>query len=124
MTVPKAAAESADALVFPSATGKALVNWDRETKRLQKATGTAGWQRHDLRRTGATLLGELGTPPHVVEAALNHAAIHSALAATYNRARYLPEVRAALGLLAERLDGIAAGGAEVVPLRRPTASGA
>lgn len=100
------------------AEGGRLANWDRETKAVQKASGTEGWTRHDLRRTGATLLGELGFEPHVIEAALNHVAIHSQLAATYNRARYYPEVRRALQALADRLDGIARGGAEVVPLRR------
>ncbi len=89
-----------------------LVNWDRETKRLMEETGTAGWTRHDLRRTGATLLGEMGVEPHVIEAALNHVAIHSRLAATYNRARYLPAVRDALQLLADRLDAIGAGDPE------------
>jgi integrase len=98
--------------------GAKLANWDRATKAIQKATKTAGWTRHDLRRTAATLMGELGVEPHVIEAALNHAAIHSQLAATYNQARYLPAVRDALQLLADHLDGIAAGGAEVVSLNR------
>ncbi|MFX9855383.1 hypothetical protein ABTP70_19620, partial [Acinetobacter baumannii] len=61
---------------------------------------------------------------HVIEAALNHAAIHSPLAATYNRARYLPAVRDALQRLADRLDGITAGAAEVVPLRGAAGRGA
>lgn len=62
--------------------------------------GTPGWTRRDLRRTGATLLGELGVEPHVIEAALT--AIHSRLASTYNQARYLPAVRTALQMLADR----------------------
>jgi hypothetical protein len=49
-----------------------------------KATGTARWTRHDLRRTGATLLGEMEREPHVIDAALNHTSIHSQLAATHN----------------------------------------
>ena len=105
------------ALVFATEGGGKLVNWDRETKAVMAETGTAGWTRHDLRRTGATMLGKMGIEPHVIEAALNHAAIHSALAATYNRARYFPAVRDALAMLAERLDGIAAGGAAILPLR-------
>jgi integrase len=103
------------ALVFRTAAKRGgegrLVNWDREAKRLMRETGTSGWTRHDLRRTGATLLGELGVEPHVVEAALNHAAIHSRLAATYNQARYLPAVRTALQRLADRLDDVLADGA-------------
>lgn len=83
-----------------------LANWDRETKRLMAETKTLGWTRHDLRRTGATLLGELGVEPHVIEAALNHEKIYSGLAATYNKARYFPAVRDALQRLANRLDEI------------------
>ena len=54
-----------DALVFPSKRGGQLSNWDRETKKLQKASDTAGWHKHDLRRTVATMLGDLGFAPHV-----------------------------------------------------------
>jgi integrase len=82
----------------------ALGNWDRETKALQEASGTTGWHRHDLRRTGATMLGELGELPDIVEAALNHVAIRSPLAATYNQARYRPQVAVALQRLADTLD--------------------
>lgn len=40
----------------------------------QKRSGTSGWTAHDLRRTMATRLSLAGVPPHVIEAALNHAA--------------------------------------------------
>ena len=103
-----------DALVFATETGGRLLNWDRETKALQVASSTAAWNRHDLRRTGATMLGEMGFEPHIIEAALNHTAIHSQLAATYNRARYFPEVARALQALADSLDVIQAGGANTV----------
>src|SRR3712207_3148182 len=50
-----------EALVFrtPASRGgdARLVKWDRETKRRMGETGTAGGKRHELRRTGATLLG-------------------------------------------------------------------
>ena len=106
-----------DALVFATSTGAPLGNWDRETKALQEASGTEGWTRHDLRRTGATMLGEMGELPDIIEAALNHVSIRSPLAATYNRSRYRPQVAAALQRLADALDGIEAGAAKVVPLR-------
>jgi integrase len=95
---------SAVDLVFASKNGKRLSNWDRETKLLFQATSTSGWHRHDLRRTGATALGDLGEIPDYIEAALNHKNIHSALAANYNRSRYLPEVRRALQRLADYYD--------------------
>ncbi len=108
---------NSSALVFATSGGNGLDGWDKATKAIQAAAGVSGWHRHDLRRTGATLLGELGTPPHVIEAALNHAAIHSTLAATYNRARYGADVADALQRLADLLDNIETGGASVVPLR-------
>jgi integrase len=103
-------------LIFCTRTGSRLRNWDIETKAIQRASGTAGWTRHDLRRTGATMLGEMGELPDIVEAALNHVSIRSPLAATYNRSRYRPQVAAALQRLADALDGIEAGAAAVVPL--------
>jgi integrase len=105
------------ALVFAGARRSALGNWDRAQKAIHAASGTTGWHRHDLRRTGATLLGNMGVPPHIIEAALNHVSIHSPLAATYNAARYRPDVADALQRLADLLDGIATGGAEILPLR-------
>lgn len=87
------------ALVFPSSTGTLLGNWDRVQKSIFKATGTAGWHRHDLRRTGATMLGKAGVPPHVVAAALNHATISTNVSERYNTARYSNEVKEALQAL-------------------------
>jgi integrase len=55
------------------------------------------WRLHDIRRTVATRLGDLGVLPHVVEAILNHISGHKAgVAGIYNRAIYAPEKRAAL----------------------------
>jgi integrase len=104
------------ALVLATETGGPLGNWDRETKVLQEASGTEGWTRHDLRRTGATMLGEMGELPDIIEAALNHVSIRSPLAATYNRSRYRPQVAAALQRLADALDGIEAGAGQIVSL--------
>jgi len=115
-------AGGADTLVFTTGKGAPLGNWDRATKRVILASGLGVkdkktgavvmkdgsplWTRHDLRRTGATMLGELGVLPDIVEAALNHVAIRSPLAAVYNRSRYRPQVAAALQLLADELDRI------------------
>jgi integrase len=110
-----------NALIFATSSGAPLGNWDRETKALQEASATSGWTRHDLRRTGATMLGEMGELPDIIEAALNHVSIRSPLAATYNRSRYRPQVAAALQRLADALDGIEARVAKVVPLHaQPT----
>jgi integrase len=105
------------ALVFANRDSGALQNWDRETKAIMEASETEGWTRHDLRRTGATMLGEMGELPDIIEAALNHVAIRSQLAATYNRSRYRPQVASALQRLADALDKIEAGAAENVQMQ-------
>ena len=98
-----------------------LTNWDRATKIIKADSGTSGWHRHDLRRTGATMLGNMGIEPHIIEAGLNHVSIHSQLAATYNAARYRPQVGRALQRLADRLDIIAQVGADVHVRQIPAA---
>lgn len=55
---------------------------------------TSGWTLHDLRRTTATRMAELGVAPHVVERLLAHSM--PGVAARYNLASYLPEMRVAL----------------------------
>ena len=106
------------ALIFCTGTGGPLGNWDRATKALQGKAGLSGFTCHDLRRTGATMLGDMGELPDIIEAALDHVSIRSPLAAMYNRSRYRPQVAAALQRLADALDGIEAGGAKVVALHR------
>ena len=96
--------------LFPTRKGTMLGNWDRETKVLQKVSDTTSWHRHDLRRTGATMLGKMEVPPDFVEAVLNHGPIHSPLAAAYNQARYLSTQRIALQQLADKLDELATEG--------------
>jgi integrase len=73
-------------------------------KRLQAAGMTAPWRLHDLRRTVATGMADLGVQPHVVEAVLNHVSGHKAgVAGIYNRAAYAAEKSAALTLWASHV---------------------
>jgi integrase len=54
------------------------------------------WTLHDLRRTLATRLNDLGVLPHVVEHLLGHTV--SGVAGIYNRSQYMNEKRAALNM--------------------------
>ncbi len=74
---------------------------------LDAASNTSGWTLHDLRRTFATKLAEIGTPPHVIERILAHqSGIVSGVAATYNRASYMPEMKSALLTFEEWLQAL------------------
>ena len=60
------------------------------------------WRLHDIRRTVATGMANLGVMPHVVEAVLNHVSGSKAgVAGIYNRAAYSAEKRDALSKWAE-----------------------
>jgi integrase len=62
------------------------------------------WNIHDLRRSAATHMAELGVAPHIVEAILNHQSGHKrGVAGIYNRASYAAEVRSALARWADAL---------------------
>lgn len=75
-----------------------------------------GWTCHDLRRTFATRLNDMGVLPHIVEKALNHTL--PGVQAVYNRAEYLEERRDALERWSAWLLALVdAPTAEVVPLR-------
>jgi hypothetical protein len=55
------------------------------------------WVLHDLRRSVATHMAEIGVQPHIVEAVLNHTSGHkNGVAGVYNRATYVEEKRQAL----------------------------
>lgn len=101
-----------DALVFATESGHRLSNWDRTSKWFKEHSGTGNWHRHDLRRTAATLMGDLGTEPHIIESVLGHITLHTGLASIYNRARYRPQMEKALQQLADLLDDLEHGKAK------------
>jgi integrase len=72
--------------------------WSKSKLALDQQTSSVGpWRLHDVRRTVATRMAELGVQPHVVEAVLNHVSGHKAgVAGVYNRSSYAHEKREAL----------------------------
>ena len=84
-------------------------DWDTGKTKLDERIRIAPWRLHDLRRTAATMLGELGVQPHHIEAILNHYSGHrSGVAGVYQRAKYADEMRSALQRWADHLDQITA----------------
>ena len=82
--------------------------------RILKARLAAGddtpivpWVLHDLRRTCATRMGDIGILPHIVESCLNHLSGSKAgVAGTYNRSAYAPAMREAFDRWALYVEGI------------------
>lgn len=63
------------------------------------------WTLHDLRRTLATRLNDLGISPHVVEHLLGHSV--SGVAGIYNRSHYINEKKIALDKWLDEIQGVA-----------------
>jgi integrase len=64
----------------------------------------AHWVYHDLRRSVATHMGEMGIQPHVIEAVLNHASgSRAGIAGVYNRSKLEEPKRQALVAWADLL---------------------
>jgi integrase len=75
----------------------------------RKAKAMPEWRLHDLRRSAATQMAELGIQPHIIEAVLNHVSGHKGgVAGVYNRATYAEPMREALQRWADWLDQITA----------------
>jgi integrase len=107
---------SGSAFVFGQ---KPFTSWSRGKALLDTELGNklAPWTLHDLRRSVATGMAELGIAPHIVEAVLNHVSGHKAgIAGVYNRAAYEKEKRVALATWAEHvLAAVEGRAATIVP---------
>jgi integrase len=80
--------------------------WSKSKSVLdEKTSDMQPWRLHDIRRTVATRMADLGVQPHIIEAVLNHVSGHKAgVAGVYNRAAYAAEKVAALELWAKHID--------------------
>lgn len=109
------------AFVFTVRTGAAAAgkhtNWHRENTKLVAKADTAPWTWHDLRRTARTLLARIGVDDLVAELIVNHS-LPGKLRRTYVLHRYQDEMLTALDSLADLMERIVAGEANVVSLPR------
>jgi integrase len=87
--------------------------WSPEKRALDLRLGESvkQWRLHDIRRSAATGMANLGTQPHIIEAVLNHYSGHRAgVAGIYNRSLYEREMHRALAIWSERIRTIVTGG--------------
>jgi integrase len=92
----------------------------KKTIDRQLAGAVRIWRMHDIRRTVATGMADIGVEPHHIEAALNHFGGHRAgVAGVYNRSSYERAVKAALARWSEHVLALVEGReSNVVPLQR------
>jgi integrase len=102
--------------VFGRHPAKPFSGWGVSKAALDRRIKAAGyelasWRLHDLRRSLSTAMHEqLGVPPHIVEAVLNHVSGHKAgVAGVYNRSTYEREARIALTRWADHVLAVVEG---------------
>ena len=104
--VPRMA--SRDQLFGQRANG--LTAWSRGKPELDRRSGVKNWTTHDIRRSVATRMADIGIAPHIIEQILNHQSGHKAgPAGIYNRSNYEREVRSALALWEDHVRSIVEG---------------
>ncbi len=98
--------------LFPGPTGEAMQSHTatRALQRSRKAIGIAHFRVHDLRRTAATGMAELGISPHTIGLVLNHITVRrgTVTSGVYIHYAYDKEKREALQAWGQRLEEIIA----------------
>jgi integrase len=108
-TILSAVKRSPDCRFIFSTNQRTPVSGFSKTKRRMDAMmkDVSPWRLHDLRRTCATGMAEIGVPPHVVELCLNHiSGARAGVAGIYNRAAQMAERQAALEKWADYIVGL------------------
>jgi integrase len=85
--------------LFGTRGGRGYSAWDHSKQALDGRLNGAvkPWRLHDLRRSVATKMADIGIEPHIIEAVLGHYSGHRAgVAGVYNRSPYEHAVKAAL----------------------------
>jgi integrase len=111
-SVPKRACDQLFGSLWGSHRGFQL--WGRSKAALdnclEKFEAIKPWRLHDLRRTVATRMADLGIEPHIVEATLNHhSGFRSGVAGVYNRSPYTAQIASALQRWASHVIELAEG---------------
>ncbi|WP_336491649.1 tyrosine-type recombinase/integrase [Methylobacterium nigriterrae] len=104
-------------LVFGTGSG-GFAGFSKCKAALDRQVSLPPWRIHDLRRSTATGMADIGVLPHVIEAVLSHVSGHKAgVAGIYNRAVYRTEKREALDRWAAEVSRIVAvGSPECAPV--------
>ena len=94
-----------------AAAGFTAWSWKESKPALDERSKVRNWTVHDIRRSVATKMADIGVQPHIIEAALNHFSGHrGGIAGVYNRSTYEREMRNALATWHDHLRTLIAGG--------------
>ena len=97
--------------LFGDRASDGFTNWSFGKQELDRrlAGAVKPWRLHDIRRTVATGMADMGVEPHHVEACLNHHSSRSGVSGIYNRSSYSRAVTAALARWADHVERLVSG---------------
>ncbi len=116
-TVPRRARDH----LFGDRADDGFTSWSNNKVELDRrlADTVKPWRVHDIRRTVATGMADLGIEPHHIEACLNHYSGHRrGVAGVYNRSSYERAVKAALARWSEHVMALVEGRTNVIAMQR------
>jgi integrase len=86
---------------------RGFASWSDLKTELDTRSGVSEWTLHDLRRSTATHMADIGIQPHVIEQILNHRSGHKGgIAGIYNRSSYERETKIALAMWCDRITAL------------------
>jgi integrase len=113
LNIIRSIARSARDHLFGDRAGIGFANWSKCKQQLDDRIADVvktTWKLHDIRRTTATGMIDIGIEPHHVEAVLGHFSGHRAgTAGTYNRSGYERAVASALQRWADHVERLVSG---------------
>ena len=92
----------------------------KSSRNIRDVSGVKDFRSHDLRRTFATNLTQLGFSRFIVDRLLNHA--EAGVGKVYDRHDYLKEKTEAAEAWGRHIEGIIGGSPKVVQMVQPEAS--
>jgi integrase len=109
------ASDFGDWIFSPNRGVRPMADFARHKRKLDQASGVAGWTIHDLRRTARSLMSRAGVPADHAERALGH--VIGGVRGVYDRHGFHAEKARAFELLAGQIDRILNPQENVVSLR-------
>lgn len=111
-------------LLFGERGKRGFTSWSRGKKALDERLDIPEWRHHDVRRSVASRMGDIGIAPHIIEEILNHQSGHRrGPAGIYNKSVYEREVRAAMALWSDHIRALVEGSErKVLAFERVTAT--
>ena len=98
--------------LFGTRAGAGFASWNRGKVALDRSSGVSNWTGpHDIRRTAATRMADIGVQPHIIDVVQNRiSGFRAGAHGVYNRSTYERDIRNALAQWHDHIRTLLEGG--------------